>query len=213
MTGQIYGAWTVLSLACAGKHTRWNCRCSCGVEKSVCSSDLRRGKTSKCDACSRKQNAKHGMHDTPTWRTWSGIISRCSTPSTTRFENYGGRGIDVCARWRASFTNFLDDMGERPAGMSIDRIDVDGNYEPQNCRWATGIEQARNTRRNHFITANGETLSLAAWVERTGLCSDTIRNRIRNGLTAAKAVTEPKRSPYVVGFRRVPSGVRSRIGG
>ncbi len=125
------------------------------------------------------------------YRTWGRMRSRCNNPRTLDWPLYGGRGIAVCARWD-SFANFLDDMGERPAGHSIDRIDGDGNYEPDNCRWATAKEQARNWKtRNRRLTFGGETLLLVEWAERIGLTRESLRDRIGSGWPLAKALTTP----------------------
>lgn len=125
--------------------------CDCGVEKRVRTTDLRRGFTRSCGCTSRKRCAEkirsHGQSNAAIYRSWSQMIQRCTNASLKSFANYGARGISVCARWRI-FENFLSDMGERPAGLTLDRIDVNGNYEPGNCRWATRTVQARNTRAN-----------------------------------------------------------------
>jgi hypothetical protein len=118
------------------------------------------------------------------------MISRCRRPSDPSYINYGAKGITVCDRWRHSFTAFLADMGERPAGMSLDRRDNSGDYEPGNCRWATRAEQSRNTSRNIWITF-GETMCLEDWARRLGLHPETLRNRIRRGWPIVRALTEP----------------------
>jgi hypothetical protein len=127
--------------------------------------------------------------------------SRCDRPSHPKFRLYGGRGIRVCARWsgRGGFENFLADMGERPAGMSLDRIDGDGNYEPSNCRWATDAEQNSNKATNHLVTHAGRTLTVAEWARRTGLLKTTIRNRLKAGWPVEAALTAPAR-------RKAPNG-------
>jgi hypothetical protein len=115
------------------------------------------------------------------------MMARCYQPCVTRFSHYGGRGIMVCERWRF-FENFLADMGEAPLNMSLDRIDVNGNYEPNNCRWATVTQQARNTRANHYLTVHDETHCLAEWAEITGINYGTLCDRVRRGWDADRAI-------------------------
>jgi hypothetical protein len=110
------------------------------------------------------------------------MIARCENPREPCYPNYGGRGIRICERWRARFAAFLSDMGERPMGHSIERINNEGDYEPGNCRWATTAEQARNNRRNVRITHDGETLCVQDWAKRTGIDRRTLLWRLRNGV-------------------------------
>lgn len=126
-------------------HARWLCRCDCGKTITVVSTALRSGRTKSCGHA--RGIVKHRMVGTPEYSTWYGMITRCTNPRQPAYKNYGGRGITVCERWRNSFAEFFTDMGPRPEGLSLDRINNDGNYEPGNCRWATRREQRLNSRK------------------------------------------------------------------
>jgi hypothetical protein len=180
--------------------SQWLCHCRCGVTKTIASGKLRNGTTVSC-GCHRisatvSRSYKHGSakrnKTTPEYRAWSGMIGRCYNVKNKKYPDYGGRGITVCQRWRESFEDFLSDIGVRPTGdYSIDRIEVNGNYEPNNCRWATLRQQARNKRTTVLLTLNGETLALSDWAERLGLPEGRIRNRLRLGWAADKALLTP----------------------
>ena len=162
--------------------TRWLCLCDCGNEKIISGHGLRTGHTQSCGCIGKERfgnlNKSHEKSGTPEWKTWIAMKRRCYDKNQQFYALYGGRGIAVCARWKDSFQNFYDDMGSRPKGMSLDRIDSNGNYEPSNCKWATAKEQARNTNRNYYVTVNGVTKALSAWTEELGLNYYTIRSRI-----------------------------------
>jgi hypothetical protein len=122
-----------------------------------------------------------------TYCVWNGMRRRCLSTEHKDFPYYGGRGITICDRW-SRFENFLADMGKKPDGMSIDRIDNDGNYEPGNCRWTTHSRQIRNSRHAHMVTHDGETLCIADWAERTGVTPANIRMRMKRGWSVARAL-------------------------
>lgn len=124
---------------------------------------------------------KHGLCHTPEYRVWQQMHRRCYVKHSPSYSRYGGRGITVCERWHdiEGLLAFVEDMGWRPGkGWSLDRIDNDGNYSPENCRWATSTQQARNKGNNHRITFNGETRTLAGWAEHLGVCPSTMKTRV-----------------------------------
>ena len=163
ITGQIFTRWTVLRYAgCRGRFHYWACRCACGTVRDVAVSSLKQG-TSRSFGCLMVETSSrirlknieaftgarrtHGMTNTPTFMSWNMMLQRCYNPRRSNYEFYGGRGIVVCDRWRHSFENFLEDMGIRPDGMTLDRKDSNKNYTKSNCRWATKIQQAGNRRK------------------------------------------------------------------
>lgn len=178
ISGQKFGRLTAIKQLPNDKlNVMWECVCDCGSVIKTRGTALRSGWTQSC-GCYRvdqlnKKLAKHSMCKTPEHTAWTSMKCRCYAPKTVRYKDYGGRGITVCDRWRDSFNNFFEDMGKRPSPIhSLDRIDVNGNYEPTNCRWATQIEQSSNTRRNVFITHNGKTDTLSGWARTLGISSN-----------------------------------------
>lgn len=194
MTGQRYGRLLVLGPAAnIGGRTAWLCRCECGTESSYNASDLRRGRTKSCGCAKREKVTQrmttHGHSYHPLWGRWTGMLDRTTNPRSTGFHLYGGRGIAVCERW-LTFENFVADMAPtfKPE-LTLDRIDVNGNYEPGNCRWITNAEQQRNRRSNRTIEWRGTSMVLAEWVECLGLSESTIRSRLKRGWTVDRALT------------------------
>lgn len=197
--GDRYGRLTVVSEAERGKDykRRFVCQCSCGRTTTVQLSHLRAGDEGLSCGCRRveqaavigKSNVRHGRSRTREHYVWADMKRRCSQQSHHAYAGYGGRGIRVCDRWVESFEAFFADMGECPDGMSLDRKDNDGNYEPGNCRWSTRRQQQRNRRTNRLITAFGETLCVAEWAERTGLSTHAIRHRLMRGKSPEEALT------------------------
>lgn len=137
-------------------------------------------------------NFVHGMSKTSTYKSWEAMIQRCSNASLKSYKNYGGRGISVCDEW-TKFEKFYADMGIKPNGCSIDRIDVNGNYDQLNCRWSTMKQQNRNRRNNRLIEFNGETMCVNEWAESLGINKRTLLNRLTNGWEIKKALTHPVR--------------------
>jgi hypothetical protein len=193
LTGKRFGRWQVLELVGKRRDARhqfiWRCRCDCGTEKTVSGSTLKLGTSVSCGCYKRERSTTHGMDGTPTYKAWSAMLARCNNPKSKEYHNYGGRGIRVCEAWH-KFEPFFADMGERPAGLSIDRIDNDGNYEPENCRWADWKQQNRNRRNNKMMEFRGERISLAELAERHGLGYRLVWRRIKRGLSAEEAVSQ-----------------------
>ncbi len=193
--GDKFGLLTIVEEAESGRtpkgrpYRRFRCQCDCGSEVIVYLSKLASNHTKSC-GCLRYKHG-YGNDRRSTYIIWQGMHWRCSNPSNTAYEHYGGRGIKVCERWN-EFLAFLEDMGEQPEGLSIDRYpDNNGDYEPGNCRWASPSEQNRNKRSNHMLTHNGESLCLEDWAERTGIQNSTIRMRLKSGYSAEEALTLP----------------------
>ncbi len=132
---------------------------------------------------------RHGMHGTPTWAAWKDMKARCSNPNLKNYHRYGGRGITFCERWK-SFDAFLEDMGNRPDGMTIERKNNDGPYSPDNCKWASRDEQANNTRRNRFVCAMGRTQTISQWAKEFGVSRFLIRDRLDKGIPADLVISE-----------------------
>lgn len=206
MVGQQMGRLTVVERHGRNERgrTTWRCLCSCGAITIVLGVRLRSGGTKSC-GCLNRETARamgrarvtHGHMAgaggaSRTYRTWKSMRSRCQDPGNHAFPHYGGRGIEVCERWR-KFANFLADMGERPQGMSLERKDNDGNYEPANCKWATRSEQGRNKRSNHVLVVDGVARCLAEWAEITGITREAIYFRLRSGWTPERAISTPVR--------------------
>lgn len=193
LSGRRFGRLTAVSQTGRDKwrNVLWLCQCDCGKKITTISASLQGHRTTSCGCYQRAVNYKHGMSGTREHYTWRGIIDRCNNKKNSQYHLYGGRGIFVCDRWLESFNNFFADMGEKPVGYTIERIDNNGPYAPENCCWATPTQQARNTRQNHFITCNGETLCLREWTLRLGVSISTIHYRLKRGWSPERAVSTP----------------------
>lgn len=196
ITGQRFGRLTVqeMSPSKSNGQIMWVCRCDCGNIITVLGNDLKRGHTKSC-GCFRKestrtQNTKHGFRHTRIYKAWMNMKARCYILSSKDYKNYGGRGIAVCDEWRNDFKTFYDwsmANGYRD-NLTIDRIDTNGGYCPENCRWVTLKTQANNTRRNHFVEYKGKRHTLSEWSEITGIKAGTLWYRVTHGWTAEKAL-------------------------
>lgn len=196
--GNRYGRLTVVGRypvrRKSGKKTciYWLSRCDCGKELEVRGSCLRVGWTQSC-GCLMSYALRQGVFDSSrqrTRRSWDAMKERCLNPSNDHYSNYGGRGIGICARWLVSFSNFVSDIGPRPAGFSLGRINNDEDYKPSNCRWESAREQANNKRNTIYI--GGEPLAL--YCDRMGLAASVFRCRIKNGWPLEKAISTPVRA-------------------
>lgn len=180
-----FGRRTVV--AYLGKNSRgkaiWECECDCGDVSPVLGNLLLSGGGLSC-GCLQIDLARtnDGASGHPAYRCWVAMIQRCCNPNNEDFHHYGGRGIVVCQRWKDSFFAFAEDMGNRPSPEhKIERIDNDGNYTPENCRWATQLEQTNNKRTNHKITHDGQTRTIAEWSRIIGVGQKTICQRLLRG--------------------------------
>lgn len=193
LKGKIFGRLTVISPHHTTRlGTYWNCKCECGNECIILTTKLSNGHTTSC-GCRKKElnkviseiNKTHELSNSRIYGIYRGMISRCYKKYSSSYERYGGRGITICQEWLDDFMNFYNWSMENgyQDGLSIDRIDSNGNYEPNNCRWSTSKEQANNTRATVFLTYKGETKSASEWSEITGIRRNTITRRKRDGWT------------------------------
>lgn len=179
----------------------WQFECECGNKVTLPLSQVKSGNTKSCGCLRREmiieKNTIHGFSqrrdESKTYMIWKRMKGRCSNKNVKEYKNYGGRGIEVCERWN-DFAKFLEDMGERPEGMSIDRIDNNKGYSPDNCQWASRKTQNSNKRNNVLMTSHGITLTAKAWSEKLGISYQTLMSRIRYGWTHERILSEPIRS-------------------
>jgi len=190
IVGLRFGLLEVISyVKTENKKSYWFCMCDCGSEKIIYGNDMKRGATISCGCFNKKRtiemghnNRKHGETKSRLHNIWSGMKGRCQNNNNPKYKDYGGRGITVCDEWQ-TFEPFRDWAlaNGYQEGLTIDRVDNDGDYTPSNCRWATVVEQAKNKRNNKIISINGEAHCLAEWAAKTGLKEDTISMRIKRG--------------------------------
>ena len=173
--------------------TVWNCVCDCGKEKQVAYSSLTRGDIKSCGCYQKERMITHGLSNTPLHKLHTGILTRCYNPNSKLYKNYGGRGIMMCDEWRYNLQAFVEwaKTSGYKKGLSIDRIDNEKGYSPDNCRWSTVVEQNNNRRSNHFFTMNGETKTITQWARVYGINKDRVFCRIDIGWDIEKAIITP----------------------
>lgn len=220
LTGQRFGRLTVIekSPSRRGDKTWWSCKCDCGSTLEVWSVYLRNGTTKSCgclnrEMCSarlkayRKRNGADGRSKTRLHSIWAGMKERCLSPGSHAYALYGGRGITVCDEWRNSFDAFRDWALTHgySEDLSIDRIDVDGDYCPENCRWADAITQSNNTRCNHMLTYSGRTMSVSRWAVEIGISRGTLVSRLSAGWSVQQAIETPVEHKYASKIKKAIS--------
>ncbi len=227
LTGTRVGRWLVVRRLANSERggTQWLCRCDCGTEREVGGIRLRDASSQSCGCLradvSSSGNFKHGhspsgRQPSPTYQSWVGMTQRCGNPNHKNFSDYGGRGISVCERW-SKFADFLADMGERPPGMSIERVNNDGDYEPGNCKWASVEEQALNKRSSRIIEFNGRRMTLGEWANDLDISHGALAERIdswplEKALTVAKALVANQRL-MTIGGETLSVGEWAKRGG
>jgi hypothetical protein len=195
LSGKRFGRLTIISRApdkiCKGNRKRimWVCKCDCGNITIKNGDNIRKGNTSSC-GCIKE---KHSMSYSRLYRIWHGMLERCNNKNHVYFDDYGGRGIDVCDDWKSDFRKFMDwslsnGYSEK---LTIDRIDNNKGYSPDNCKWSTMKEQRNNTRANRNLTYNGITMNVTQWAEMLGISRNTLFSRLRKGWNVEKALSTP----------------------
>lgn len=207
LSGQRFGNLVVLHHEITpGNKTFWLCKCDCGKDVLVGYGELKSGNTKSCGCLRRKlaserlrkQTTKHGMFGSRIYHIWDSMKARCYNRNHVAYKNYGGRGITVCDEWRYNFEVFY--AWAMAHGyqdyLTIDRIDNNGNYCPENCRWATMLEQSANKRNVILLTVHGETKSISEWSRETNISADCIRRRLKSGWSEEKIFTKPKKGGH-----------------
>lgn len=194
LSGRRFGRLVALSdipRAQGNWRVKWVCQCDCGNTTTVAAGHLVHERIQSCGCLKREliilRQRTHGFSRSSTYKIWAGMLKRCRNPKTRNWEHYGGRGITVCDRWLL-FENFLADMGERQKGMSIERVNNSLGYSPENCKWATVLEQMNNTRKCKPIEFRGRVVTVSILAREHGLKPPLVRERLKRGLTIEQAL-------------------------
>jgi len=213
LVGNKYSMLTVISFNSSRKgRYYWNCKCDCGNNTVVCTRDLRSFRIKSCGCLIDKHRyKKHGLSNSRLYHIYRGMKGRCCNPNNKDYKNYGGRGIKICNEWldkKNGFINFVNwalSNGYKD-NLSIDRINVNGDYCPSNCHWASIKEQGNNTRKNTLLTYNGQTKTLQQWSEFAGINKTTLRGRILRGWSLEDAFNIPCDSKLRLSYRKTIGG-------
>lgn len=191
--GRLRILYWIPSWICQTADGKWRCQCECGKETGVSRDCLIQGKVRSCGCLVRDKNTTHGESKNPSYGVWYDMIRRCTDPTSPAYPDYGGRGISVATRW-LDIKNFIAAMGCPPEGMVLDRINNDGSYCKENCRWATLITSQNNKRNNRRLTLAGETLTAAEWSRKLGLDYKVITWRLGKNWSVADVLLRPVRA-------------------
>lgn len=198
LTGKKFGRLSVIKRKGSNLPVKWVCKCECGKTTVVDASHLKDGHTRSCGCLMKeivsKTHSTHGMSKSPEYSVWNSMKDRCYNANNIEFDSYGGRGVEVCDRWRYSFENFYNDMGNKPRRKSLDRIDSNGDYSPDNCKWSNYIEQNNNKRNNILVSNNGITLTLGQWAREKGINYGTLKWRYYQGLRGEEPLAPLRRT-------------------
>lgn len=206
LTGKVFGRYTVIEKApskrkpSGNKVTMWRCRCSCGTIKDVKAEALKDGRVLSCGCYAKDVNRKrlttHGDSDSRLYHIWDGMIARCHKPNNKYYKRYGGRGINVCNEWRSDYQAFKDWSVKNGYGddLTIDRIDNNDDYKPENCRWTSMKVQSNNRSSNRVYTINGETHNVTQWSSIYNVPSKRVFQRLDSGWSIEDALTVPPMS-------------------
>lgn len=206
LIGTVFGRLTVIEFVRKNEfgHAMWKCACACGGEATISTSNLRNKKAPSCGCAKTKHGQSAGGDRTGAYRSWSGMIQRCTNPNVSEYQRYGARGVTVFGGWRGrgGFAAFYAHIGPRPSDRhSIDRIKGDKGYEPGNVRWATPAEQCRNLKSNVWCVVEGERLIVTDLARKYGINEKTLRNRLRK-MSATEAVNFRRKGQEDVVQRR-----------
>lgn len=199
LSGMRFGEWSVISFVRFDKSriSMWKCRCACGVERIVNGRNLKNGSSKSCGCLQRKivskTSYKHGQSRSLLYQVWGNMIQRCTNENTPGYKDYGGKGVSVCAEWLKDSNSFLKwaRMNGYEKGLTLDRKNNDGDYEPSNCRWVTQKEQSYNKSNNRILTFRGKSKTLTEWCSELGLKPTTVSARLKRGRTVEESLTLP----------------------